>query len=214
MAILQIPVVKSKSTIEIDTSLLSEEVYTEVVRLGLKELTNRGMSKVTKAAYGDADAKKAGFDSGEAHMRDAAQKIATTNVEKIIKGDIRFSADGAVKKASGVVMTEARRLAKAIVKYIIMSNKGRIADYEAKEITAAANALLNSEAGKEILAKAEANIKEREAVKVEGVDIMSLIKTSPALVAKAEARKSKATLSKTQAGKVAPRAKPTAGATA
>jgi hypothetical protein len=59
---------------------------------------------------------------------------------------------------------------------------------------------------------AEANLKAREATPIK-INIAALIKEDPALVAKDNAKKAKAAeakgdqLSKTQAGKVAPRAK-------
>lgn len=203
-----IPVTKSKGVIDIDVDTIPDEVYAEAVRLGLKELVNRGMTKITKAAFNDADAVKNGHANGEAHMKAEAQAKAAANVQDILVGKIRFSAGAKAKKASGFVMTEARRLAKNIVKDLIKKNGGRISHFEAKEITAAGNALLESEAGAEIMAQAEQNIKEREQVKIEGIDIMSLVKASPALVAKAEKRNAeKKQLSAKQAGMTAPRAK-------
>ena len=207
----QIPVTKSKGLVEIDTDKIPEEVYAEALRLGLKELVNRGATKITKAGYNNADAVKAGHADAEAHMRADAQAKALEQVELVRTGKIRFAAGTKAKKASGVVMTEARRLAKNIVKDQIKKAGGKISHFEAKEITAAANALLESEMGKDIIADAEANISARESKEVKGIDIMSLVKASPALAAKAEARNAeKKTLSAKQAGKVAPRAKPKA----
>jgi hypothetical protein len=61
-----------------------------------------------------------------------------------------------------------------------------------------------------ILKTAEENLKQREATPIK-IDIASLIKADPALVAKDEAKKAEAKankpLSAKQAGKVAPRAK-------
>lgn len=216
--ILEVPVTKSKGIVQVDTDKIPENVYIEAVRLGMKELVNRGMAKITKAAYNDADAKKAGYENLEANMRADAQKKAEANAADVLVGKIRFSAGAKAKKASGVVLNEARRLARAIVKDLIKANGGKISHFEAKEITAAANALLDSAQGPDILSKAEANIKERESVKVEGVNIMDLVKASPALIAKAEKRaadkKASAPLSKTQAGRTATRAKPAPQASA
>lgn len=196
MAILQVPVTKGKATVDIDTDTLPEEVYKEALLQGLKVLVNRGASKITKAAYPNDD-----------DMKAAAMKVAEEQVNLINTGKIKFTGKKAAGKASGAVMTEARRLAKNFVKDEMRRQDIKISHVAASEITKAANLLLESEQGKAIIAKAEANLKERETVKVGegGFDIKSLIKADPALVAKAEARKAKEKadkpLSATQAGK-------------
>lgn len=180
MAVMQVAVTKSKGFVEIDTEQLPDDVYAEALLQGLKVLLNRGMSKITKAELGSEDTVKA-----------EAQVKAEKNKEAILKGDIKFTG-GKAKKASGVVMTEARRLAKNLVKDEMKRAGIKVSHVEAKEITKAANAYLDSTEGAGLIAKAEANIAEREKVNVAGViDIKALIKESPALVAKAEARKAK-----------------------
>ena len=95
-------------------------------------------------------------------------------------------------------------LAKEVVKNEIRAAGMKISHVEASEITKAANALIAADPA--FIETATANIEARAAQKV-NVDISSLIHESPKLVQAAEARKaaSKAVLSKTQAGKAAPR---------
>jgi hypothetical protein len=197
MSLMQIPVVKGKANVEIETDNLPDEVYQEALRLGLKELVNRGMSKITVA-------KLEGEKLAEAQA--AAMAKAQENVESIKAGKIRFSGQKSSVKASGAVMTEARRIAKNIVKDTLKAAGHKISHYAAKDITAAANALI--EAQPEIVKTAEENLKKRAEAPVK-IDITSLIKESPKLVAKAEAEKAekKAQLSAKQAGMVAKRQK-------
>jgi hypothetical protein len=199
MTVLNVPVTKGKATVSIDTETIPVEVYAEALALGLKELVNRGASKITAAAYPDEAARKA-----------KAMEVADEQVKLINTGKIKF-AGAKVAKASGAVMTEARRLAKNIIKDEMKRQDIKISHVAASEITKAANLMLNGEQGKAIVAQAEANLKERETVKVQGLDIKALIKVDPALVAKAEARKAKdkadKPLSATQAGKPKARAK-------
>lgn len=196
MAIINVPITKAKATIEIDIDQLSDDVAKEVWLQGLKVLLNRGASKITAAAIPDEDTRKA-----------EAMKVAEAQKELVMTGKIKFTG-GKAKKASGEVMTEARRLAKALVKQAIKEAGGKISHYEASDITKAANALLDSEQGPELLKKAEANIAERSKTPV-AIDVSAIIHESPKLVAKAEAaKKEKATqLSAKQAGKPRQRAK-------
>lgn len=188
MANLDIVISKAKKTISVDTSLLSDEMYETIVKLGLKAALNLGMSKVTAKDIPD-----------EAERVAEAMAVAAKRLEGIYAGTLKLPGAGKVKKASGVVMTEARRLAKALIKDAIKASGGKIAHYEPKEITEAANALLSGDQGKEILAQAEANIAERSKMPV-GLDIGSLLKPSEKKVQQAEAAKAKKGLSAKQAG--------------
>jgi hypothetical protein len=195
MATLSIPVTKGKANVEFDTDALPDAVYQEALRLGLKELANRGMSKVTKAAY-----------PNEEEMKAKAMEVAKANVENIVAGKIKFTGQKA-SKVSGAVKTEAMRLARNLVKDAIKASGGKISHYEASEITKAAKELL--EADQSLLKMAEDNIAAREQVgKTEKIDL-SKIAVSDKLVAKAEAKKkaSTSTLSATQAGKVKTKSK-------
>lgn len=176
-SLMKIPCTKSKGYVEVDVNLLPDDVLREVYLQGLKVLINRGMSKVTKAEYPAEDDLKA-----------KAQEIATKNVEAVMTSKIKFSGGIKTKKASGEVMTEARRIARAKVKDALKANGEKPSLYSAKAITEAANALI--EADPSILETAKANIEARkEAPASVKIDIKSLIKPDPKLVAKAQKEK-------------------------
>lgn len=194
-SLLTIAVTKSKGSIEIDTSKLPDDVYREVLIQGLKVLANRGMSKITKASTKDED-----------ELKSLSQAQAEKNLEALYSGKIKFSAGVKAKKASGKVMTEAMRLARGIVKDEIKRNGGKVSHYEASEITKAAKAYL--EADPAILAQAEKNLAEREAIPTPTtINLAELIKASPKLVAAAEAKKKDKPLSAKQAGMTSKRSK-------
>lgn len=183
--------------ISVDTAKLPDEVYHEVLMQGLKVIAERAMSKITKEAYPD-----------EAERKAAIKAKAEENVADMYSGKTKITGAAKVKKASGAVMTEAMRLARNLIKDAMKANKIKISTVKASEITKTAKALLDSDPS--ILKTAEENIKQREATPVK-IDIKALIHADPELVAKDAAKKAKAKadkpLSKTQAGKVAPRAK-------
>lgn len=199
MTTLTIAVTKGKGTVDIDTDKLPDAVYAAALAEGLKVLVNKGMSKITKAELGD-----------EETVKKEAMLKAASNVEAILAGTIKLAgAPKAGQKASGIVMTEARRLAKNLVKDAMKQAGIKISHVEPKEITAAANALLAEDPS--IIETAKANVEARSKTPI-AIDVSKLVHTSPALVAKAEAKKAaaKSTLSAKQAGMVA-KAKPKAG---
>lgn len=200
MAILSVPITKGKGSIDIDTSAIPEDVYAEALLQGLKVLLNRGASKITKETYPVEDELKA-----------AAMSKAQEQVELVMTSKIKFTKDKSSNKSSGEVMTEARRLAKNIIKDEMKRAGIKISHVEPKEITAAANDLLKADPS--LIETAKANLEARKATPVsDKINIKALIKESPALVAKAEAKKAKdkanRPLSKTQAGKAKPRTRP------
>lgn len=217
MALIKIPVPKAKGEyIEMDTDQIPPEMWSEAVFQGLKQMLGRSMSKVTKAQYPKPE-----------ELAAAAKAKAEENAKAIMENDqkkIKISSDkGKTVKLSGAVNTEAMRLARNHVKDLIKQAKGKISHYKQSEITAAAkNVLADPEVGPILIQKAEQAIKDREEAPKGKIDIMSLIKESPELVAKAEAKKAEAQkdkpLSAKQAGKVqkhkAPPQKPTAQAPA
>jgi hypothetical protein len=209
MTVLNIPITKAGNRkIEVDTTSIPEEMYLLALEEGLKVLLNKKMSKITTAKLEGDDLAKA---------QEAAFTQGTANYNDLMAGKLRkgragpTTADG--KKVPGVVMTEARRLAKEVVKNEIRAAGMKISHVEASEITKAANALI--EADPSFIASATANIEARAQVKP-SVDIKSLIHESPKLVKAAEEAKAarKTQLSAKQAGKVAPRkgSAPTANA--
>lgn len=196
--IMAIAVTKSGNTVDVDTAKLPDDVYREALLQGLKVLINRGMSKITKEALSDDATRKA-----------EADHKANANVEDLYTGKVKLTGVSSKKtKASGAVMTEARRLAKNLVKDAMKSAGMKISHVAASEITKAANALLDSDPS--LITQAEANLAQREKTPV-AIDIKSLIHEDPKLIAAAEAKKAKdkanKPLSAKQAGKVAPRAK-------
>lgn len=203
MAVLNIPVVKGKSAIEVDTDLLNDDVMQEIVTQGLKVLLNRGTSKITKETYPDAEA-----------LKSAALAKAAEQLEMLKEGKVKKS-KAVGGKVPAVVMTEARRIARNMVKDDIKRNGGKISHYPASEITKAANALIDAD--KSIIEMAQQAITAREAAPL-AIKVSELIHESPELVAKAEQRKAEAKanapLSAKQAGKVAPRKRAAAQATA
>jgi hypothetical protein len=192
MAIMQVPVVKGKGVVEIDTDAIPQDVFAEALLLGLKTLVNRGMTKVTEKELGSADAVKA-----------EAMAIAQKNLEKVMKGDIKFSGKAKATKVSGAVNTEAMRLARIAVKDAIKAAGMKISNVKASEITAAAKELVNTNPS--FIEQATANLAEREKAPV-AIDIKSLVHEDAGLVAKNEAKAAAAKkdkpLSAKQAGQV------------
>ncbi len=211
MAVFKIAVAKGGGVIEVDTKadLEDDTVYAAVLMLGLKDLLNRGMTKIKspKNLVGE-DAEKA---------KAAAMAQAQKNLEALKAGKLPRMAGqkSGDDKIPGVVMTEARRLAKNLIKDEIKAAGGKISHYEAKDITAAANAYLETDEGKSLVEVAKANVEARsKAVEAKPVtDIAELqsklgIAVSAKKVKEAEEKKKKsqeagaAVLSAAQAGKV------------
>lgn len=197
MAVVTVQVTKSKSTVDIDTEKLPQDVYEYALLQGLKVIANRGMSKITKETYPNAD-----------ELKVAAQAMAEKNIVAMYEGKVRMVGGAKKSKASGAVMTEARRLAKNLIKDEMKKAGIKVSHVAAKDITAAANALLDTMP--ELLEQAQTNLKARED-EAKGVgtkiNIAELVKADPDKVAKAEAKKAAkaGTLSATQAGKPAKR---------
>lgn len=200
MTVLSVPVTKGKGTVDLDIDALPQEVFAAIVAAGAKDYINRGMSKITKSTYTDADELKA-----------AAMAQAQKNVQAMLDGTVRIVGAPKAAKASGAIMTEARRIALNLVKQAIKDAGGKISHYERKDLTAAANELLQGEDGKEILDLAKKNLEERAAVKPK-LNITSLVKESPKAVERAESKKAKGKtdVSAAQASRVIPRARPQA----
>jgi hypothetical protein len=190
-------VTKAKQALGLETDDLPEHVYIAFMREGAKHYLNRGMSKITKKEYPNPEELKA-----------AALEQGQKNMEAILAGNIRIVGQAKASKVSGAVMTEARRLARNLVKDEIKRAGLKVSHFEAKEITKAANAILENDDS--LIKDAQENLEKRAKTPVK-VDIKGLIKESPEKVAAAEAKKAKAkasaAASKTQAGIVQPRAR-------
>ena len=208
MASMNIKVTKAGKSLEVDLQELPDEAYQFVLQKGLEALLNARMSKVlTKDLEGEKLA--------EAQAR--ALEIAEENLSNLKAGKITKARGGAKdangNKVAANVMTEARRLAKEVVKNEIRAAGMKISHIEASVITKAANELIAADPS--FIENAKANIEARSAVK-SAINIANLVHESPKLVAKAEAAKAerKTQLSAKQAGKAAPRKKKAPEATA
>ena len=209
MAVLNIPIAKAGKgvtfSVDMETvnELLAEDaIFKQVVEEGLKTILNSRMSKLS------APSKLEGKELESAKA--AALAKAQENLADLRAGKLTKKTGGATKGVAGKVMTEARRLARDIIKNEIRKAGMKPSQVEAKDITAAANALIEQDPS--LIEEAKANIEERE-TKPLAIDIKSLVKESPKLQAKAKAKaeqaKANKPLSAKQAGKVAPR-KPSA----
>ena len=201
MSTMNIKVTKAGKSLEVDLQELPDEAYQFVLQKGLEALLNARMSKVlTKDLEGEK----------LAEAQAAALKIAEENLSNLKAGKISKARGGAKdangNKVAANVMTEARRLAKEVVKNEIRAAGMKISHIEASVITKAANELIAADPS--FIENAKANIEARSAVK-SAINIANLVHESPKLVAKAEAAKAerKTQLSAKQAGKAAPRKK-------
>jgi hypothetical protein len=193
-AVLRIPVVKAKTFLELIPDDMPLHVYTEALVLGFKQILNRGQTKVTKEAYPEPEALKA-----------KAMELAEATLENMYAGKIRVAGGSAKSdKVPREVMTEARRIARNLVKEELKRSGVKVSYIESSEITKAANALLASDP--DILAQAEEEVEKRASKKVK-IDI-SKIPVSEKKVKAAEARKQDKTLSAAKTAKVATRARP------
>lgn len=203
MANLQIPVTKAKTTVTINTDEIPEEMYFEALRRGLKDMINSGMSKITTK----------GLEGGEAESaKAAALEKAEANLAAIKAGKFKIGRQKAEGKASGAVMTEARRIARGVVKDMLRQNGYKISLVAASDITAIANKIIAEDPS--YIKQAEANLEARKAVPLPAsIDLGAMVKVDPKKAAAAEAKKAEAKtmLSAKQAGitaKVAGKAKP------
>lgn|SRR5581483_6169726 len=203
--VVNVPITKAKTTLAVQIDDIPADVWAEVILQGLKVLLNRGTSKVTKETYPKPE-----------EMQAKALEVANAQLEAVMTSKIKFTGGKKKSGATGAVMTEARRLAKALVKDELKRAGIKISHVEASEITKAANLYLESAHGAALIEKAKANLAEREKVSIgDTIDVSKVVQISPELVAKAEAKRKKdGTLSAKQAGKVKSKAKGEAQATA
>lgn len=201
MAVLKIPVTKAKAFVEMDTEEVPQNVYEEALMQGFKVLLNRGQTKISVTGLtGEklAEARKASLEKAEATKLD------------LLAGKVRIVGAATASKVSGAVMTEARRIARNLVKDEMKRQKIKVSHIEASAITQAANGLI--EQHPEIIEQAKTNLEARSKTEIK-IDL-SVVKPSPKKVAAAEAKKAKPAeegqASAAKAGKVAvpPKAKP------
>ena len=195
--VFSVPVVKSgsaKLTVVVDTTIMPDRFYVYALKEGLKTLANGGAGKITKEAYPD-----------DAERFEAARALAASRVEQMYADKLKLAGEKAAAKGEdSKTMTEARRIARDIVKDELKKAGLKVSHYAASEITTAANELI--EADPAILQTAKANLEKRGSGKVGG--ILGHLKADPKLVAKAEEAKvakaaNKVPLSAKQAGMTA-----------
>jgi hypothetical protein len=191
---LNIPVVKAKSTIKIMTDKLPEHVYREALTLGLKQLVNRGQTTLTKEGYPDPEKLKA-----------ASMEKAEATLENMYAGKIRMVGGAKSDKVPREIMTEARRIARNLVKAELKRAGVKVSYVESSEITKAANALLAADP--DIIEQAKEEVEKQDRKKVK-LDIAGMVPISQKKVKAAEAKKADKAISAKQAGKVATRARP------
>jgi hypothetical protein len=199
VTIYHVPVVKAKTTIEVDLAKLPDPIYQEVVAQGLKVLVNGGMTKVTlEHATGDTDEAK------EASLRDEAMTIAKARVEAMITGTLKLGRKAATtsSKGSGAEMTEARRLARIAVKDAMKAKHIRVTSFTASQITELAN---NAMAENPVfLEQARANLAARSSKGIT-VTLPTAFTDSAEKVKERKVVKKGGPISVAEAGKVAPR---------
>lgn len=193
--IIKVPVTKGGkgSFLELDCNRVPDAVWNEIILQGAKVVLNRGMTKVTKETYPNAE-----------ELKVAAMAQAEKNLTAIYEGKIRIMG-AKTDKVSGAVMTEARRLARQVVKDEMKKLGMKVSYVAASEITKAANALIAAD--QSFIAKAQANLEASAAMAfAEAAALGGIVKAIPVdekKKAAVEAKKAeaKAQLSAMQAGK-------------
>lgn len=197
MGILKIAVTKGgkDAVVELDTDNLPEHIYAGALAEGLKSFINKGMAKIlTKGLEGSE------LDSAQA----AASKKASENLAALLDGTFKLPGTKKAKSGvSGAVMTEAKRIARNMVKdEIKREGKVKVSHIAASEITRLA--VLVIEADPSILEQAAENLAARESKAPKGklAELLGGVIVDPKLVAAAEAKKKPSgTLSAKQAGR-------------
>ena len=225
MTDLSIKIPKAGRSFVIDTDRLPVEVYQLALMKGLADLAQSGITSTkfpTKGLEGEE----------LANQQAAIAAKIEENIENIYLGKVKVgrasptTSDG--KKVSREVMTEARRLAKEVVKDEIRAAGEKPSHYEPRDITSAANALLDTDPT--LFEMARANIEARAALTkpvstdddeiklaaMAKLDALGGLRPSPKKLAEAEKAKAerKTQLSAKQATKAAPRKKLAPSATA
>lgn len=191
--VIKVPVVKGKSYLEVRPNDMPEHVYREIILQGMKVLLNRGQTKITKGAYPEPEDLKA-----------AAMEAAEQTLANMYDGKIRVTGGAKSDKIPREVMTEARRIARNLVKEELKRAGVKVSYVESSEITKAANALLATEPS--IIKEAQEEVERRAKSKVK-IDIGSIPLSEKRMKA-AEAKKADKNVSMAKAGKIATRARP------
>jgi hypothetical protein len=152
----------------VDIDKLPEQVFTEVILQGLKALVNRGpMTKIT----GQKTDKS----------RQDAVEAAQSNIDALYAGKIRFT-QGQKTAIPRAIRTLALNKARFLVREALKNAGERPNLYKQRLITEAAEGVLGSAVGLELIEEARAEVAAREE-KAKAIDI-SFLKPDPELVAK------------------------------
>ncbi len=172
------------------------EVYKEIVYHGLKQVFNRGMSG-GQDKLGSAK----GLDGEDLKEANAALLAkAEENVAAMRAGKLRLTSGAGKAKTKGVdraIVTIAMRRARDLIKDALKRDGKKPSTVPAKDITAAAKAMLEGEDGPELLAEATELYNTMQAKESKFKIDVSGITVDPKLVEKAE----KAKETKKKAGK-------------
>jgi len=203
-----IRIAKANKDLEVQFADFPPDVKRYIVEQGLSKLLNAATAKETVKTTPDNATREA---NSMAH--------ATKKLDNLKAGQIstraKSTGDG---KTPAVVMTEARRQAKIIVKAQAKAKGLRQADFTAKAWTEAANTYLASNPA--LIEAAKAAIEANAALSAAAEIDVSALKADPKLVAKNEERKAaaRAATEAKNAGKPGPqksaiekRAKPATG---
>lgn len=201
----QIPIAKGGKGAVIEVSEeeinnLDASIFSMIIKEGLKALLNTRMGKQilapTKLEGAEAEANK------KLALAQASKNLTDLKAGKLVKREAAKSST-----ADRATMTEAVRLAKAVIRDRIRAANMRPSMVPAKTQTEAAKRLVEADPSFILKAKenlaAVADVAKEDAV----LDLSDILREDPALVAKAnkekEERQKSKTLSKTQAGQTA-----------
>jgi len=173
----EIPIVKAKDVVIIESSALPDDVYNEALYLGLKALANRGQSDVTGSNFPD-----------EQERAEQAAAIATKTVADMYEGKVRKSSGSKSSVGKGELAQETNRLATIYVKAELKEAGLRVSLIKPAEIKKLAQEMIANDPT--IKEEAKANIaKRKEKTKGRKIDVAALkakIKEDPDRVAKAK----------------------------
>lgn len=194
MTTFTIKITKAKANLDVVWEDLPDPVKLRIIEEGLGKMLNGATAKETSSTTPD-----------EAVRAANAMALAEKKLASLKSGQLKTKAsrDG---KVAGVVMTEARRLAKNIIKAQIKAAGKKISDYEAKAITEAANKYL--EKHPELIEAATASVNAAKNLASAVSEEVAGLEASPTKVAANEKKKAeaRAATAAKNAGKPGPQA--------
>ncbi len=183
MSTINVQISKAKKELQISIEefmALDPDVQIYILEQGYGKVLNAATAKLTKAKIDEEGLT-------DEQVADQAMGLVNKRMDELKAGKVKRTRSAGKGKVPGVVMTEARRLAKNIIKAAIKASGERISAYEPKVITEAANEYL--EQHPEVIEQAAASIE--QAKTLAGVADVSGIHTDAKRVAKLDAKKTK-----------------------